>query len=41
VISPVFVLGFYSILGLFNQTYQTESILINLKFLGSLFNIRW
>jgi hypothetical protein len=38
-ISPVLVLSFYSILGLFNQTYQHENIIINFKFLLSLFNL--
>jgi hypothetical protein len=41
IISPIFVLGFYAILGLFNQPYQHESVIINFKILASLFNITW
>ena len=40
-ISIILVLAFYAILGLFNQSYQSVSILINFKILGSLFNLTW
>jgi hypothetical protein len=41
VMSPCLVLFFYSILGIFNQQYQTQSIMINFKLLASLLNIKW
>jgi hypothetical protein len=40
-ISPIFILAFYAILELFNKNYQPESISINFKFFGSLFNMTW
>jgi hypothetical protein len=41
IISPLMVLSFYSVLGIFNTPYQRESFVINFKILGSLFNINW
>jgi hypothetical protein len=39
--SPFLVLFLYSILGIFNQDFQSQSIMVNFKFLASLFNITW
>jgi hypothetical protein len=41
VISPILVLIFYCLLGLFNAPYQKVSILVDFKFFGSLFGFTW
>lgn len=41
ILSPFFVLIFYSLLCLFNVTYQSQSVMVNFKYLASLFNINW
>jgi Ca2+/Na+ antiporter len=40
-LSPIVVLGFYALLGIFNSTAQTVGISNNFKLLGSLFFITW
>jgi hypothetical protein len=39
--SPLFVIGFFMILSIFSERYQSVSLIYNFKFLASLFNISW
>jgi hypothetical protein len=41
IFSPFFVIIFYSLLSLFNVSFQHQSIMVNFQFLASLFNIKW
>jgi hypothetical protein len=41
VFSIIFVVSFYMLASIFNETYQSHSIMINIRFLCSLFNITW